>query len=154
MIKLRLQISFLIGLLCCITVSAQTIYPLQIDTIRENYIVAQNAEITLEANPDDITEEILKGWKAIGINRLSIGIQSFFEEDLQWMNRAHTAQQAIGNLQLARQLYLLSIAPIPFHYPAAGYRGTLLQKDGRYFPARIKCVPAIVPPVQNPSADP
>lgn len=78
---------------------------LQIDTIKKTFTVNANAEITLEANPDDITGEILKGWKAIGINRLSIGIQSFFEEDLRWMNRAHTAQQAIGNLQLARQYF-------------------------------------------------
>lgn len=63
--------------------------------------VAPDAEITLEANPDDITENKLKEWKEIGINRLSIGIQSFFDEDLKWMNRAHNAQQAIGNLQLA-----------------------------------------------------
>jgi len=74
---------------------------LLIEKIRENFIVNEQAEITLEANPDDITEEKLAGWKAIGINRLSIGIQSFFEEDLLWMNRAHNAQQAIDNLQLA-----------------------------------------------------
>ena len=55
----------------------------------------------IEANPDDINEEKLTGWKEIGINRLSIGVQSFFEEDLSWMNRAHNAQQAIDNLQLA-----------------------------------------------------
>jgi oxygen-independent coproporphyrinogen III oxidase len=78
---------------------------LQIDCIRQNFPVSADAEITLEANPDDITEDILKGWKEIGINRLSIGVQSFFEEDLQWMNRAHTAQQAIGNLQLAKQYF-------------------------------------------------
>ncbi len=69
--------------------------------IRSTFTVAQNAELTLEANPDDITEEKLLEWKTIGINRLSIGIQSFFEEDLKWMNRAHTANQAINNLQLA-----------------------------------------------------
>lgn len=78
---------------------------LQIDMTRENFTVAEDAEITLEANPDDITEDILKGWKQIGINRLSIGIQSFFEEDLQWMNRAHNARQAIDNLQLSRQYF-------------------------------------------------
>lgn len=77
----------------------------QIDIIRKTSTVSHDAEITLEANPDDITEELLKGWKTTGINRLSIGIQSFFEEDLQWMNRAHTAQQAIGHLQLARQYF-------------------------------------------------
>ncbi|MBL7739255.1 MAG: radical SAM family heme chaperone HemW [Chitinophagaceae bacterium] len=67
--------------------------------------VHENAEITLETNPDDITEEKLIDWKETGINRLSIGIQSFFEEDLRWMNRAHTAEQALGNLQLARNYF-------------------------------------------------
>ena len=67
--------------------------------------VLNSAEITLEANPDDITEEKLKGWEATGINRLSIGIQSFFEEDLQWMNRAHNADQAFNSLQLAQKYF-------------------------------------------------
>ena len=74
---------------------------LQIEKIMEAFNISKNAEITLEANPDDINEEKLAGWKEIGINRLSIGVQSFFEEDLLWMNRAHNAEQAIGNLQLA-----------------------------------------------------
>lgn len=72
-----------------------------IEEIRSVFSVSTSAEITLEANPDDITEEKLIDWKEIGINRLSIGVQSFFEEDLVWMNRAHNAQQAIENLQLA-----------------------------------------------------
>jgi len=59
--------------------------------------------VTLEANPDDITAEKLKAWKNLGINRLSIGVQSFYEEELRWMNRAHNAQQAMENLQLARK---------------------------------------------------
>ena len=74
---------------------------LQIEKIRQTFNVSDKAEITFEANPDDITEEKLVGWKEIGINRLSIGVQSFFEEDLLWMNRAHNAQQAIENLQSA-----------------------------------------------------
>ncbi len=73
--------------------------------IRQYFPVENDAEITLEANPDDISEEKLRGWKASGINRLSIGIQSFFDEDLQWMNRAHTAQEAMGNAQLAIQYF-------------------------------------------------
>jgi len=76
---------------------------LQIERIHSLFTVSPDAEITLETNPDDITGEKLIGWKETGINRLSIGVQSFFEEDLQWMNRAHNAQQAINNLQLARQ---------------------------------------------------
>jgi oxygen-independent coproporphyrinogen-3 oxidase len=76
---------------------------LQIEKIREIFTVDPVAEITLEANPDDINEEKLSGWKNIGINRLSIGIQSFFDDELKWMNRAHTAKEAINNLQLAIQ---------------------------------------------------
>lgn len=78
---------------------------LQIDKLRATFNVFKNAETTLEANPDDITEEKLKGWKEVGINRLSIGVQSFFEEDLLWMNRAHNSQQAIDNLQSAIQQF-------------------------------------------------
>src|SRR5215204_2169964 len=76
---------------------------LQIEKLYQNFNISPNAEITLEANPDDITEEKLIGWREIGINRLSIGVQSFFEEDLVWMNRAHNAEQAVGSLQLAIQ---------------------------------------------------
>jgi oxygen-independent coproporphyrinogen-3 oxidase len=76
-----------------------------LQTLKQHFQVAADAEITLEANPDDITEQKLRDWKQAGINRLSIGVQSFFEEDLQWMNRAHTAQQAISNLQLAKQYF-------------------------------------------------
>lgn len=64
-------------------------------TIRENFTVEENAEITLEANPDDLTKETLQMLKAAGVNRLSIGIQSFREEDLRLMNRAHSATQAL-----------------------------------------------------------
>ncbi len=73
--------------------------------IEEKFTVTDDAEMTLEANPDDITEENLIGWKKAGINRLSIGVQSFFEEDLKWMNRAHTSKQAIDNLQLATKYF-------------------------------------------------
>ncbi|MDZ4796191.1 MAG: radical SAM family heme chaperone HemW [Bacteroidota bacterium] len=72
-----------------------------LSTIHTSFIVADDAEITLEANPDDMTAEKLQDWKAAGINRLSIGVQSFFEEDLQWMNRAHTATEARASLALA-----------------------------------------------------
>ena len=73
-----------------------------LDKIRQVFVVEQRAEITLEANPDDLTIKKLVAWKSMGINRLSIGIQSFFEEDLAWMNRAHSAKEAIDNLQLAK----------------------------------------------------
>ena len=72
-----------------------------ISSIKENYKVASGAEITLEANPDDITIEKLNKWRAAGINRLSIGVQSFFERDLKWMNRAHDSSQAFHCIKSA-----------------------------------------------------
>lgn len=68
-----------------------------------SFRIAPDAEITLEANPDDTNAESLAMWKEAGINRLSIGIQSFFEEDLRWMNRAHNAIQAKNCIALARE---------------------------------------------------
>jgi oxygen-independent coproporphyrinogen-3 oxidase len=70
--------------------------------IRSEYKIAADAEITLETNPDDFEEEKLAAWKKMGINRLSIGIQSFFEADLQWMNRAHNAAQADNCIRMAK----------------------------------------------------
>ncbi|MBL7772827.1 MAG: radical SAM family heme chaperone HemW [Chitinophagaceae bacterium] len=76
---------------------------LLLKTVYQNYVVDGNAEITLEANPDDITSEKLLGWKNAGVNRLSIGIQSFREEDLVRMNRSHSSQQALACIPLAQQ---------------------------------------------------
>ena len=70
-------------------------------SIWKNFSTSPSTEITLEANPDDISEEKIREWLDTGINRLSIGVQSFFEEDLLWMNRAHNAKQAKDNLELA-----------------------------------------------------
>jgi oxygen-independent coproporphyrinogen-3 oxidase len=74
---------------------------LLLESIQKNFSITPGAEVTLEANPDDITAEKLKGWKNAGVNRLSIGVQSFFEEELRWMNRAHNAVQAMEGLELA-----------------------------------------------------
>ena len=79
---------------------------LLIDTVYQNYNVAENPEITLEANPDDLTtasvraqsRTLFKNYISIGINRLSIGIQSFFDDDLKLMNRAHNAEEALTTL--------------------------------------------------------
>ena len=65
-----------------------------IDKVAEHFEIAADAEITLEANPDDLSMDKVQALRATPINRFSIGIQSFYEEDLRWMNRAHTAQEA------------------------------------------------------------
>ena len=65
-----------------------------IQSVYKNFQIAENPEITLEANPDDLSEEKIKQLASSPINRLSIGVQSFFEEDLKLMNRAHNALEA------------------------------------------------------------
>ena len=65
-----------------------------INTIGENFNLSPQNEITLEANPDDLTFQKIKELRNTPVNRFSIGIQSFYDEDLKWMNRAHNANEA------------------------------------------------------------
>lgn len=73
-----------------------------IQTIRTEFSCEENIECTLEANPDDITLTNVCAWKKTGVNRLSIGIQSFDAPDLAWMNRAHTAEEGVQCIQIAQ----------------------------------------------------
>src|SRR5690606_15632569 len=73
-----------------------------IDHAATNFDLSQVREITLEANPDDLTGTKLDELRRAGINRLSIGVQSFFDEDLQWMNRAHRAREAESAIRCAQ----------------------------------------------------
>lgn len=76
-----------------------------LDQIHKNYQVVAAPEITLEANPDDLSKERLVELSKTPINRLSIGIQSFFDEDLKSMNRAHTAAEAKACLKTASKFF-------------------------------------------------
>lgn len=76
-----------------------------LDKVDELFEVSDSAEITLEANPDDLSKERLESLAETRVNRLSIGIQSFFEEDLTYMNRAHSAQEAVDCLKVATDLF-------------------------------------------------
>jgi oxygen-independent coproporphyrinogen III oxidase len=71
--------------------------------LRKKFSLNSDIEITLEANPDDISSQKLKEWKAIGINRLSMGIQSFADEELKWMNRTHTAAESLACIDHIRE---------------------------------------------------
>ena len=73
-----------------------------IGAVNENYNVSENAEITLEANPDDLFPQKIKEIRQTDINRFSIGIQSFFDDDLKWMNRAHLASESESAIKRAQ----------------------------------------------------
>ncbi|NCG04022.1 MAG: radical SAM family heme chaperone HemW [Bacteroidetes bacterium] len=76
-----------------------------IATIRSQFNISTNPEITLEANPDDLTSSYLAGLKNAGVNRLSIGVQSFHDKELTLMNRAHSGKQAIQSVVLAQEFF-------------------------------------------------
>jgi oxygen-independent coproporphyrinogen III oxidase len=74
-----------------------------LDRLRKIYALQTDVEITMEANPDDMADPAtVRAWREAGVNRLSIGIQSFFEADLEWMNRAHNAVQAAECIRIAK----------------------------------------------------
>lgn len=73
-----------------------------LEILRDRIELAPNAEVTLEANPEDITPDAIAVWRAAGINRLSIGVQTFDDRLLQWMHRVHTAEQSVTAIETAR----------------------------------------------------
>lgn len=72
--------------------------------LHNTFNISINAEITIECNPDDLTLDKLKALKQIGINRLSIGVQSFKDKDLEFMKRSHNANEAINSIKLAQNI--------------------------------------------------
>ncbi len=98
------------------------------DAIRTQYVVNDFIECTLEANPDDITEEQLQHWKQLGINRLSIGIQSFQKDALKWMNRAHEVEQSHKAIEAAQKAGFENIS-IDLIYGTPHYSRADLEAD-------------------------
>lgn len=89
-----------------------------LDKVYRTHQVANDIEITLEANPDDLTKEKVAELRTTAINRFSMGIQSFFEEDLKWMNRAHNAQEAESSIKRAQDAGFTNITcDLIYGYP-------------------------------------
>ncbi len=86
--------------------------------ITDHYEVSPAAEITLEANPDDLSPQKVRELRQTPVNRFSIGIQSFFEEDLKWMNRAHTASEGLSSIKRVQDAGFENItADLIYGYP-------------------------------------
>jgi len=81
-----------------------------LNRITKTFKISSTPEITLEANPDDLSKEKIKTFIDIGINRLSIGVQSFHEEDLQWMNRSHNNKQSVECIALSQETGIENIS--------------------------------------------
>jgi oxygen-independent coproporphyrinogen-3 oxidase len=91
---------------------------LLLDTITRYHTVASDAEITLEANPDDLDQEKVSALRQTPVNRFSIGIQSFFDEDLFWMNRAHRSRDAEASVKRVQDSGFENItADLIYGYP-------------------------------------
>jgi oxygen-independent coproporphyrinogen-3 oxidase len=72
-----------------------------LDFLKKNFTVEEQAETTFELNPDDVNAAYMKDLKAIGINRISLGVQSWYDEDLKMLNRRHTAIQALQAIEMS-----------------------------------------------------
>lgn len=99
-----------------------------LNTIVKFHKIIPKPEITLEANPDDIYPSKLYQWKQAGINRLSIGVQSFFQEHLQWMNRAHSSLQSFNAITQSQDAGFNNIS-IDLIYGFPGFSDEQWQKN-------------------------
>lgn len=99
-----------------------------LNTISNYHSVSKNAEITIETNPDDLTEEYISDLQQIGFNRISIGIQSFDDEDLKMLNRRHNSEQAIKAVETSKK-YGFSNISIDMIYGLPGMTIDKWQKN-------------------------
>lgn len=90
------------------------------DLLRQRLRLADDAEVTIEANPDDVTFDAARTWREAGINRLSLGAQSFDPKALAWMHRAHTSEQILTAVESVRRAGIENISiDLIFALPSA-----------------------------------
>jgi oxygen-independent coproporphyrinogen III oxidase len=99
-----------------------------IEFIKSNQIIAENVEFTVEVNPDDVTPSLLNCWKKMGVNRISLGVQSMDDGVLKWMNRAHDARQAALAVQLTKEAGIDNIS-VDLIYGHGKYTNGTLTED-------------------------
>jgi len=110
--------------------------------LRRHFVLTPDAEITLEANPDDVTPAKLRLWRQLGVNRLSLGVQSLHDAELRWLGRRHDAAQARRALELARQAGFVNLSvDLMYALPGQSEAGWLatLQAVLAYEPEHLSC---------------
>jgi len=88
-----------------------------LSAVLKNYACKEIREVTVEMNPDDVTEEKILAFKSLGVNRISLGVQSFFEEDLQYMNRSHSSEKAVQSIELIHEHFTNYTVDLIYGYP-------------------------------------
>lgn len=120
-----------------------------IDLIKERSELEKNVEITLECNPEDLSALNLDYWHSAGVNRLSIGLQSFNTTALKTLNRAHSRTQAISGIEQARKAGFTNIS-IDLIYSIPGLQNTDLKADldelKKLNPEHISCYQLTIEP--------
>mgnify|MGYP005842909421 FL=1 len=112
------------------------------DLLRQSFPLTADAEITLEANPDDVTPAKLHLWQQLGVNRLSLGVQSLDDAELRWLGRRHNAAQARRALELAREAGFVNLSvDLIDALPGQTQAGWLATLEGilAYQPEHLSC---------------
>ena len=119
-----------------------------ISKIQQKFLISNKTEITLEVNPDDVSREYIKGLKNIGINRLSIGVQSFSEEDLQMMNRNHSSIQSLKALEIVSEIFENYSVDLIYGIPGTSIKDFVynIEKALEFEPKHFSCYALTVEP--------
>lgn len=88
-----------------------------LQVIRENYNCQNVLETTVEMNPDDVTIDKITGYKKLGVDRISLGVQSFYKEDLDYMNRSHSAEKALESIDIIHEHFKNYTVDLIYGYP-------------------------------------
>ena len=113
-----------------------------VESLRRHFDFAQDTEFTLEANPDDITTEKLHLFRDLGVNRLSLGVQSFNEQELVFLKRRHTARQTLAALEMIRAAGFDNLGlDLMYGLPEQTLRGwtTTMATALRFAPEHLSC---------------
>jgi len=116
--------------------------------VKEKFFISNKTEITLELNPDDVSREYIEGLKQIGINRLSLGIQSFLDKDLLMMNRNHSSIESLKALEIVSEIFENYSIDLIYGIPESSLKDFLfnINKALEFKPKHFSCYALTIEP--------